>query len=162
MRISDWSSDVCSSDLDEVDAPLGGRVGSAAEGERDAAKAKVEQPIAALGLEVIVALRRRPRDELDLPVVEPEPFVGGALLRLDRAVVRQKDALRAALDDGGRDAAFGDVGEALGGEHHRYVLLAKHLQTFEEARGEQGLGEEQPGLDEHAEGGGAVDACLET
>src|SRR3546814_8911510 len=74
--------------------------------------------------------RRRPADQLDLSVVEPEPLICCARLRLDRAVVGEEDALRAAFDDGGRDAAAGDVGEALGGEHYRDILLAQRLQPF--------------------------------
>src|SRR3546814_1287090 len=79
--------------------------------------------------------RRRPADQLDLSVVEPEPLICCARLRLDRAVVGEEDALRAAFDDGGRDAAAGDVGEALGGEHYSDILLAQRLQPFADARG---------------------------
>src|SRR5581483_1696600 len=80
-----------------VDPLLGGGVGRAAERERDRPEPKLEQPVAAPGLEVIIALGRRPRDQLDLPLVEAEALIGGARLRLDRAVVGQEDALRAAL-----------------------------------------------------------------
>src|SRR3546814_6141981 len=80
MRISDLSSDVCSSDL--------------------------------------------------LGVVQPQLFVDAAGLRLDRTVVGEQDALRAAFDDGGRDRRPRDVGETLRGEDHRDVLLAQDLEPF--------------------------------
>src|SRR3546814_7201947 len=105
--------------------------------------------------------RRRPADQLDLSVVEPEPLICCARLRLDRAVVGEEDALRAAFDDGGRDAAAGDVGEALGGEHYRDILLAQRLQPFADARGEQRMVEEDPGLVEDQQRRPAVEALLE-
>src|SRR3546814_12966840 len=70
-------------------------------------------------------------------------------------------ALRAAFDDGGRDAAAGDVGEALGGEHYRDILLAQRLQPFADARGEQRMVEEDPGLVEDQQRRPAVEALLE-
>src|SRR3546814_5958330 len=42
MRMSDWSSDVCSSDLDAVVAPVGGKLGAPA--VEDAAAARRQQP----------------------------------------------------------------------------------------------------------------------
>src|SRR3546814_14667385 len=67
-------------------------------------------------------------------------------LRLYRAVVGQEDALRAALDDGWRDRGAGDVGKALRREQPRDILLAKHLEPFADARGEQRMVEEDPGF----------------
>ena len=66
---------------------LGGR---GAEGERDLAKAELEQPVAAARLAVIVALRDGAREDLDLPVVEAEAAIDRRDLRLDRALVRQQ------------------------------------------------------------------------
>ena len=86
------------------------------EGERDGAEAELEQAVAAPGLAVVVALRCRAGDDLDLPVVEAEAAIDGGDLRLDRALVRKEDARRAALDDGWRDIAPVDVRQRLGGE----------------------------------------------
>src|SRR3546814_13486661 len=71
------------------------------------------------------------------------------------------DALRAAFDDGGRDAAAGDVGEALGGEHYRDILLAQRLQPSADARGSQRMVEEDPGLVEDQQRRPAVESLLE-
>jgi hypothetical protein len=123
--------------LDELgDAALIGLGRGGGEGQRDLAKPQLEQAVAAPRLAVIVALGRRPAEDFDLAGVEPEPLVDGRDLRLDRALVRQEDARRAALDDGGRDVRALDVGEALGGEDDAGVLLAQRLQPFAELRGE--------------------------
>src|SRR3546814_16914582 len=126
MRISDWSSDVCSSDLRP--------------------QPQFEQPIAACGLKVILPLRRRVTDQLDLPIVQPEPFIRGTALRLDRAIVGQQYALRTAFDDRGCNDAIGDIGERLGREYHRDVILAQRLPPFADARGEQRVVAEDPGF----------------
>ena len=97
-----------------TDRELVGLRGSGGEGERDLAKAQLEQPVAARRLAVIVALGSGPGDDLDLPVVEPEAAIDRQYLRLDRALVGQEYPGRAALDDGGRDRAGLDIGEALG------------------------------------------------
>ena len=97
---------------------VGGRRG-AANGERDRAQSELEEPVAAAGLQVVVPLGRGPGDELDLPVVEAEALIDRARLGLDRAVVGQEDALRAALDDGRCDRAAGDVGQAIGWRRRR-------------------------------------------
>src|SRR3546814_7109522 len=86
------------------------------------------------------------RYQLDLSVVEPESLIDGAALRLHRTIVRQEDALRTAFDDGRSDRRPGDIGEALSREHHGYILLAQHLQPFLDARGEERVVEEYPGL----------------
>src|SRR3546814_4089251 len=116
MRISDWSSDVCSSDLatrgkkggDEImPAMLGKRfvdqllrvgIGGAAQRQRDGTERQLEQPVAAPRLKVIMPLGRRSRDKFDLAFIEPAALIGRARLRLDRPVVGEQDSLRAALD----------------------------------------------------------------
>src|SRR3546814_4385995 len=85
MRISDWSSDVCTADL------------------RHIAKAEFEQLIAAPRLAIIVALRGRPAQYLDLAIVEPEAFVDARNLRFGGAFIGQENACRAAFDDRRRD-----------------------------------------------------------
>src|SRR3546814_4468040 len=82
MRISEWSSDVCSSDL------------------RHVRQAELEKPVAASRLTVIVALRRCPREDLDLPVVEPEAAIDRGDLRFDGAFVGKEKTGLATLDDG--------------------------------------------------------------
>ena len=119
----------------------GGLVGlgrGGGEGERDLAQAELEQAVAAARLAVIVALRRRAAEDLDLAVVEAEAAIDGRDLRLERALVRQEDARRAALDDRRRDGAAVDVGERLGGEDDAGVLLAQRLQPFAQLAGEAG------------------------
>src|SRR3546814_20035084 len=77
-----------------VDARLGSGVGGAAQRQCDRPQPQFEQPIAACGLKVILPLRRRVTDQLDLPIVQPEPFIRGTALRPDRAIVGQQYALR--------------------------------------------------------------------
>src|SRR5688572_25490630 len=72
---------------DGVDPLLVGGIGGAAEGKSDRSQPKLEQPVAAARLQVVVPLRRRRGDELDLPGVEAETFIDDTGLRLDRAVV---------------------------------------------------------------------------
>ena len=117
-----------------------------AEGERDSAPARLEQPVAAPRLAVIVALGRGAGDDLDLAIVEAEAPVDRGDLRLDRPLVGQEDAGRAALDDGGRDGAAIDVGERLGGEDDGGVLLAQRLQPLAQLRGEAAIVEREPAL----------------
>src|SRR3546814_9179017 len=83
-------------------------------------------------------------------------------MRLDRSVVGEQDPLRAAFDYGRRDRRARDVGEALGCEKHRDILLAQHLQPFADARGEQRMIEEDPGLVEDQQRRPAVEPLLET
>ena len=84
---------------DARDALLAIGIGGAAQRERHGSEAELEQPVAARRLEIILALRRRARDQFDLPGVEPEARIGHLALRLDRAVVGKQYALRAAFDD---------------------------------------------------------------
>ena len=98
------------------DGGLVGLRGGGGEGERDLGEAELEQAIAAARLAVIVALRRRPAQDLDLAVVETEAAIDRRDLRLERALVRQEEPRRAALDDRRRDGAAVDIGERLGGE----------------------------------------------
>ena len=116
------------------DELLIGLRGRRAERERDRTEAEFEQAIAAPRLAVVVALRRRPRDDLDLPVVQAEAAIDGGDLRLDRAFIRQEQSRRAALDDRRRDRARFDIGERLGGEDDGGVLLAQRLQPFAQLR----------------------------
>jgi hypothetical protein len=84
---------------DRVDALLAGRIGRAAQRQRDRPETEFEQSIAARRLQVIMPLGRRAADQLDLAVVEPEPRIGLSALRLDRTIIGQQDALGAALYD---------------------------------------------------------------
>src|SRR3546814_9527494 len=61
-------------------------------------------------------------------------------------MVGQQYGLRTAFDDRGCNDAIGDIGERLGREYHRDVLLAQRLQPFADARGEQRVVEEDPGF----------------
>src|SRR3546814_18010740 len=60
---------------------------SGAQCERHVRQAELEKPVAASRLTVIVALRRCPREDLDLPVVEPEAAIQAGALRLVGAFV---------------------------------------------------------------------------
>ena len=64
--------------------------GRGAKRETDFAEAQLEQPVAAPGLAVVIPLRRRPCENLDLPVIEAEPPVDRGDLRLDGPLVRQQ------------------------------------------------------------------------
>jgi hypothetical protein len=87
-----------------------------AEGQRDRTEPEFEQPIAAAGLAVVIALGCRARDDFDLAVVQSEPPVDSGDLRfLMRArrsgvtsmVSRAEKALR--LRSAWRDAFRGLV-----------------------------------------------------
>src|SRR3546814_3736278 len=112
MRISEWSSDVCSSDL------------------RHVRQAELEKPVAASRLTVIVALRRCPREDLDLPVVEPEAAIDRGDLRFDGAFVGKEKTGLATLDDGGSNRRAVDIRERLRGENDARVFLSQRLQPF--------------------------------
>jgi len=141
-----------------VDEGLCRRIGGAAQGQRQRPQAKLEQAVAAPGLEVVLAFGRRLGDQVDLPRIEPEALIDRAGLRLDRALVGQEDALRAAFDDGRRDGAVGDVGQRLGREDDGDVLLAQHLQPFADAGGEQRVVEVHPRLVQDQQRRPAVEA----
>ena len=113
-----------------IDAGLGRRIGRCAERQSNGSQAQFEQAVAACRLQVILALGRGACDKFDLARIEAKALIDGAGLRLDRAVVRQEDALRAALDDGWRDRRSSDVGKALGREQDRDILLAQDLEPF--------------------------------
>ena len=87
-----------------LDQRLVGLRGGSGKGERDLAKTELEQAVAAARLAVIVALRGGAGEDFDLPIVQAEAAVDRGDLRLDRALVRQEQPGRAALDDGRRDA----------------------------------------------------------
>src|SRR3546814_20812660 len=86
--------------LDQLaDLDLVGSRGGGGKGERHIAKAEFEQSIAAPRLAIIVALRGRPAQYLDLAIVEPEAFVDARNLRFGGAFIGQENACRAAFDD---------------------------------------------------------------
>src|SRR5690606_11083015 len=86
-----------------------------AEGEANLRQPQFEQPVAPAALAVIVALGRRPREDLDLAVVEAEAAIDRGDLRLHGALVRQQQPGRAGLDDRRRDGGTVDVAERLRG-----------------------------------------------
>src|SRR3546814_12181525 len=90
-----------------------------------------------------------------------QSFIRGTALRLDRAIVGQQYALRTAFDDRGCNDAIGDIGERLGREYHRDVLLAQRLQPFADARGEQRVVEEDPGFVEDQQRRPSVEPLFE-
>ena len=146
---------------DAIDGALIIRRRGAGEGERDRPQAEIEQAIAEPRLVVVVALGLCVGDDGDLPVIEAEALVHGAQLRLGRLGVRQKDPARAAFDDRGGDGGALDVGERLGGEDHRDVLLAQGLQPFADTAGESRIVEKYPRLIEDEQDGRTVEALLE-
>ena len=139
------------------DGGLVGLRGSGGEGERDLGEAELEQAIAAPRLAVIVALRRRPAQDLDLAVVETEAAIDRGDLRLERALIRQEEPRRAALDDRGRDRRAIDIGERLGGEDDARILLPQRLQPFAELPGEAGVVEREPAFVDDEQGRPAVE-----
>src|SRR5271154_1089528 len=74
---------------DLLDQRLVGLGGSGGEGESDFAKTEFEQAIAPTRLAVVVALRRRTGEDLNLPVVKSKAPIDRHDLRLDGAIVRQ-------------------------------------------------------------------------
>ena len=75
---------------DGIDPALAGGIGGPAERKRDRPEPQFEQAGSARRLQIIMALGGRPADKLDLPLVEAEALVGGAAVRLERAVVGQE------------------------------------------------------------------------
>src|SRR3546814_1973488 len=73
-----------------ADADLVGLRGGGGKGERDVAEAQVEQPVAAARLAIIIALRGRTAQDLDLAVIEPQPLIKPRDMRLSGALVRQR------------------------------------------------------------------------
>ena len=104
--------------LHRVDVALVLRCRGASEGQCDRPEVEVEQAIAQPRLVVVVALRLRGGDDLDLAGVEPEAFVDRANLRFSGLRIGEEDAARAALHDGRCDAGVLDVGQRLRGEDH--------------------------------------------
>src|SRR4051794_15201590 len=96
-----------------VDQLLSNRIGCGTKSERNRPQAKLEQPVAAAGLQVVVPFGRRRRNELNLTGIEAEALVDYPGLRLNRPVVREEDPLGATLDDGRRDRAARDIGQRL-------------------------------------------------
>ena len=128
------------------DCDLVGFGGCGRKRERDLAQTKLEQAIAAARLTVIVALRGRARENLDLAIVEPEPPIDRSDLRLDGALVGQEQTRGAAFDDGGGDGAGLDIGQRLGCEHDASVLLAQRLEPFPQLRAKRRIVEREPAL----------------
>ena len=147
--------------LHRIDVALVLRRRGAGEGQCDRPQVEIEQAIAQPRLVVVIALRLRSSDDLDLAGVEPEAFVDRADLRLSGLRVGQEDAARAALRDGRCDAGVLDVGQRLRGEDHRHVFLAQRLQPLADARGEHRVVEEQPGFVEDQERGRAIKTLVE-
>src|SRR3984893_1909957 len=115
---------------DLLDQRLIGLGGSSGEGERDLAKTEFEQAIAAARLAVVVALRRRAGEDLDLAVVKSKAPVDRHDLRLDGAIVRQQDPCRTALNDRRRNRGAIDISKRLGSEDDGSILFAKRLQPL--------------------------------
>ena len=143
-----------------IEALIVGR-GGAAQRQRDRPEPQLEQPVAARGLGVVVALRRGDAQDLDLARIETEALVDRARLRLQRAVVGQEDARRTAFDQRRGDGRALDVGQRLGGEHDGDVLLAQRLQPLADAGREQRVVEEGPGLVEDQQRRPAVETRLQ-
>ena len=129
---------------DRIDGGMIGFRRGGGESQRDLAETECEQPVAAPGLAIIVALGNGPRDDLDLAVVEPEAAIGRGDLRLEGAIVRQEDPRRAAFNDSRRNIRSFDVGERLGGEDDAGILLAQRLQPFAQLIAESGIAECEP------------------
>ena len=146
---------------DCADGGLVGLRGGGGEGECHLGKAQLEQAIAAPRLAVIVALRRRAAEDLDLPVVQPEAAVDRRDLRFERALIRQKQPRRAAFDDRGRDCAAVDVGQRLRREDDARVLLPQRLQPFAQLAGEASVVECEPAFVDDEQRGPPVEAILD-
>ena len=112
------------------------------------------------GPEMLGTLATRP------PLLEDFQFVKFRLegevahLRLDRPIIGQKDALRAAFDDGRSDAAPSDVGKRLGGENHGSVLLAQCFQPLPQLAGKIGIVKREPALINDDKGRPPIKAVL--
>ena len=115
---------------DPLDGGMVGFAGRRAECECDRAETQFEKAIAAPGLAVVIALGCCPCDDLNLPIVQSEAPVDCGNLRFDRAFIGKEDPRRAAFDNGRSYVAPIDVGERLGREDNRRVLLAQCLRPF--------------------------------
>ena len=148
--------------MDARDFGLVGFGGCGAEREADFGQAKLEQAIAPAALAVIIPLGRGPCEDFDLPVIEAEATINGRDLRLDGALVRQQEPRRAALDDGGRDVAPVNVGQALRGEDDAGVLLAQRFQPFAELAGETLVVQRKPAFIYDEQRGAAIEPVADT
>ena len=131
--------------------------GCRAEREGEGTKPEFEEAIAAPRLAVIVALGRRPRDDLDLSVVEAEAAIDREDLRFDRPLIGKKDPRRAALDDRRRDRARFDIGKRLRGEDDGGVFLAQRFEPFAQLRGKSRIVEREPAFVDDEQSGRAVE-----
>ena len=134
---------------DLLDQRLVGLGGSGGEGERNLAKTKFEEAMAAARLAVIVALRRRAGEDFDLAVVKSKAPVYRHDLGLDGAVVGQQHSRWTAFNDGRRDRRAVDIRERLGSEDDGSVLLAQRLQPLAQSSGKVRVVEGQPTLVDH-------------
>ena len=132
-----------------------------AEGEGDRPEIKIEQAVAVRTLDIIVPLRRCPRDQLDLACIEAEPFIRRALRWLLGPCIGEEDTRRGALDQARRNRACGDVRQALRREHDRDILLAQRLQPVAQAACKHRMIEEQPGLIEDKQGRPAIESAFQ-
>ena len=142
----------------------GGLVGlgrSGGEGERHLGEAELEEPVAAPRLAVVVALGRGTAEDFDLAIIQAEAAIDGGDLRFEGALIGEEEARRTALDDGRRDRRAVDVGQRLGGEDHRSVLLAQGLEPFAQLAGEALVVEGQPPFVDDQQGRATVEAVLD-
>ena len=143
------------------DGRLIGFRGGGGEGECHLGQAQLEQAIAAPRLAVVVALRGRAAEDLDLAIVQSEPAVDRRDLRFERALIRQKQPRRAAFDDRRRDGAAVDIRQRLGGEDDARVLLPQRLQPLAQLAGKAFVVECEPALVDDEQRGPAVEPVLD-
>ena len=117
--------------------------------------------MAATGLAVVVTLRRRAAEDLDLAIVQPEAAIDGRDLRFEGALIGQEHAGRAALDDRRRNGTAVDIGKRLGGEDDAGVLLPERLQPFAQLTGEAVVVEGEPALVDDEQRRPAVEPVLD-
>ncbi len=115
-----------------------------AESERNRTQIKFEEPVAAPRLRVIVALGSRPRDNLDLPIIQTEMPISRGDLRFKGTLIGQEHACRTALDNRRRDSARLNICERLRGKDHRGVLLPECLEPLADLRSERVVIERKP------------------
>ncbi len=94
------------------------------EGERNGTERHVEQSTSLGRDNVVFALGKRRRDDLDLPLVEADALVELARARLPRGPVGQADFCRAGFLEHVDDAGALRIRDRLGGEHDGAIGLA--------------------------------------
>ena len=95
------------------------------QGEGNRSEAQFKQAVATLGLVIIIAFGNGPRDQFDLPIIQPETFISDPGLWLYSAVIGQKYPTGTTFNKSGRNRRTFNIGQRLRGKNDTDILLSK-------------------------------------